>query len=256
MNISSLKKWTLLFCLCLPSFVLAESHLSLSARGRTKPQSVNLVGVYGYDFPLWGDPAQKATNPLYGFASIGSRFGGSPTLSGFVQIAPVAPIVFELERSMTQRFSRTPNFPCDSVECRGRIDRTDFSIRGAAAYEEFVFLAGFLWREIQTMQSDQEVMVELEDLVVTPGNHRFVESNLFAGYKVDEKQTFGILYSAGEFKDSARAYQSTYALYRTSWNEYAVAIGAGSYKSDFESLTGFSAIFNVTRQWGQSLSLF
>jgi hypothetical protein len=217
---------------------------------------MNLLGDLAYDHELWGDSAKGKDNPLFGFVRAGTRFGGSPTLSGYFQLVPISPVVFEIERGMTQRLSRTTNFPCESVECRGRIDRTDVSVRLAGAYKDLVFLGGMLWRDLKTMDSATDVMIELEDLVVAPGNHRFVEANAFVGLNVGEHQTAGILYSSGEIKDSSRGFQSTYALYRTKLDDYTIAAGAGTYKSDFDSLTGFSAIFSLSRQWGSSMGLF
>lgn len=248
--------YTLLFTLTPAPEARAAAHFTATLRGRSLPQSVNAVGELAYDTALWGDPSKGKDDPMFGFASIGTRFGGSPSVSAFVQIAPISPLVIEAQRSMTQRFTRTTNFPCDSVECKGRIDRTDFSVQLGGAWKEFVFLGGYLWRDLKTMDAATPVMIELEDLVVTPGNHRYQEGTFFAGRTLEKEQTLGVLYMAGEITAASSAFQGTYLMYRANVNEYLISVAAGNYKSDFENLNGFSALLNVSRQFGETMSLF
>jgi hypothetical protein len=239
-----------------PLTTSAQTHFTLDGRARTKPQSVNLVGSLAYDHLLWGDRTRDAKDPMFGFVSVGTRFGGSPTISGYVQIAPISPVILEVERSMTQRFGRSVNFPCDSIECKGRIDRTDVTLKLAGAYHDFVFLGSFLRRELTTMNSDNEVMIELEDLIVSPGTHRLSEASGFVGMNLSEQNTIGVAYAAGIMADSPRGYESTYLVYRIRKDDLVITVGAGNYKSDYATLNGFSAIASVARTWGESLSLF
>jgi hypothetical protein len=257
MQIQNRATLTIFFVLSVfAKMALAETHLTLDGRARTRPQSVNLVGSLGYDRLLWGDPQREAKDPLFGFVSVGARFGGSPTLSGYVQLSPISPVILEVERGMTQRFSRTVNFPCESVECKGRIDRTDVTLKLAGAYQNLVFLGSYLQREVTTMASSQDVMLELEDLVVSPGTHRFTEASGFAGVHLNEQTTVGIAYAAGTLNASPRAYESLYGIYRRRWQDCVLTVGAGNYKSDYETLRGFSAIASLAKTWGQGLSLF
>lgn len=69
---------------------------------RTQPFGTNIVGTAQYDQHLWGE-VDKARS-LYGYARAGVKAGGSPTAAGFIQVAPIAPLIFEVSKSKTYRF--------------------------------------------------------------------------------------------------------------------------------------------------------
>jgi hypothetical protein len=232
----------------------AEYLFSAEASARTQPQASNLVGTLAYDGMLWGQ--KSAENPLYGYYRIGSRFGGSPSLSGFIQIAPLAPLIFEIQRGFTKRFTRPVNFDCNNFECFGKVDRTDYSIRLAAAYKSWVLLNTVMWRQIETESASQQIYLELENLTMTPGSQQFFETTSILCYRLSEEQMLGLLYNSGVLTERNQRFEAAYGIYRQKWNDFHFTAGAGQYRSYFSNLNGFSLVFAINRTWGEGLSLF
>ena len=108
-----------------PTFAELNAKIDLSLR--TKPLQYNGGLTGAYDGRLWGEVDR--TKGLYGFYRVGARLGGSPTAAAFVQVAPIAPVIFEIQKGTTYRFIKTSATDCDTYECLHRIDRTDYSMR-------------------------------------------------------------------------------------------------------------------------------
>lgn len=209
---------------------------------------------YAWDHLLWGNPENQ--NPMYGYYRVGAIAGGSPNLGAYLQVSPVAPIVFEVQRSLTHRFVDHSNFDCDVLECQGRVDRTDYSAKIAGAYQNFFLVSSILFRDVRTSNSDKKIVIELEDLVVTPGTHRFTEINVVLGYRLPEKKFVALLSTTGEVVENKQRFESVYGIYHWPWNEYGFTAGGGHYRSFHKETTGTSFLLSVSRKWGQSLSLF
>ncbi len=232
----------------------AATHYSLNVVGRSKPATINPTATIAYDGMLWGEPSKE--NPVYGYYRIGARTGGNPNLGAFFQVAPIAPLVFEISRGITNRVLKISTLDCDVVSCKGRIDRTDYIIRAVAAKSNLILLASANWREIRTDNVSQVVGLEAEFFTVTAGFHRFFETTFTLGYKLSEKDLVGLIFNNGEIAEGQRKSSSVYGVYRSKWDEYNWALGAGNYKSDMPDQDGLSIIFSVTRNFGDRLSLF
>lgn len=229
----------------------------VDAAMRTKPLSYNIVGTVAYDGLIWG--AGEKTDPMYGFYKIGGKVGGAPTAAAFLQVAPVAPLVFEVQRGTTYRFSNHAT-DCDVYECYKKVDRTDYSVKAGAAAGKFVFSGRATWREIDTDESTKNVTyLELEAFHVTPGYHTFFEYNATVGYKLDDVFTIGAFYNAGTISSgNDREFKAGYAFYSARLNNnYSVTGAVGHFDiDDLDRFKGFSALLMVNRSFGDSLSLF
>lgn len=240
--------------LMISASAMAEVNYSLTYQGRSYPTANNLVGTISYDGMLWGKFSKE--DPSYGYFRIGEKAGGAPSYAAYLQVAPIAPIVFEIQRSYTHRFTKISILDCDAVKCDGRVTRTDYSIRAAAALKNFIFLGNATWREIETPEANTAVGLEFELFTVSPGTHQYFETVLLAGYQLPENHIVGLLAINGELKNQNRKSSSAYVVYRFPWREYAVSTGAGNYTSNENDKSDFSAILSVSRNWGESLSLF
>ncbi len=239
-------------CLVLVSMAKADVHYSLDLGARSKPSTASLDGTVAYDQMLWGTKSQE--KPMYGYMRVGARLGGNPTNGAFVQVAPIAPLVFEVQKGYTHRFIKTASFDCSVVECYGRIERTDYIIRLLAGYQHFIFLGNAMWREIQTGNENKPVVLEAEMFSVQPGFHRFFESTVTVGFKLNEDDIVGVMVGAGEISENNRRFSSAYGVYKTKWNGFGIAAGLGKYSSDQADQDGSSAIFSMSYKFGERLS--
>lgn len=243
-----------LFILFAGFLAQAEINYSLNLGLRSKPLNLNIIGQAAYDGMLWGE--RKPGDPLYGYYRAGIRGGGSPTAAVFFQVAPIAPLIFEVQKGIAKRFFTKNSFNCDSVDCEGQVDRTDYLVKFGLAHNDFVLMGQVNWRDIKTEDSNQAIALELENFLVTPGTHNYFEAITLVGYKLPDDRLAGILLSSGQISNGHQRFTSGYAVYRFKWNDYSVMSGVGSYKSDYNRMTGVSLIFTLTRTWGESLSLF
>lgn len=234
--------------------VRAADHYSFDARARSAPTIGNVQATANYDQMLWGE--KTPDNPLYSYLRVGARGGGSPTYAGFLQIAPIAPVIFEVQKGITHRFLKISGFNCSEIECKGKMDRTDYSVRLLAAVKDFVIMAHFMWREIRTETIATIVGLEYEFFEVTPGFHRFMESTWTLGYKLSSGNMVGVVSTQGEISEGNRRSQSIHAIYRFPYQDFSLVAGIGNYKSDQNDLNQMSAIFSATYQWGERLSLY
>lgn len=236
------------------SSALAEMNYSIDGRFRSKPSAFNAWGTVGYDGLLWGEYNRE--KPMYGYYRVGGRFGGSPNYAAFVQVAPIAPLVFEVQKGNTHRFMSINTIDCDLVECKGKVERTDYIVRLGAAYKDFVFGGGAMWRELKTEDSTKAIGLELEMFTVSPGFHRYFETNFVAGYKLANGHMVGATVINGVVSEGERKMSAAYGIYRLPWNDFTITGGLGSYKSDQPDQDGTSAILTFGRTWGERLSLF
>lgn len=232
----------------------AEVSYKTALQYRSVPSSTNIIASGAYEGLLWGTIDKKS--PMYGFYRVGAVLGGSPTAGVFAEVAPIAPIVFKLQQSMTYRFTKSQIFDCSSVYCHGVTNRTDASVSLAGGYQEFVVVASYLWRNITLPQSENSVMSELELFLSTPGQHFYNEMTVAVGYQLDEKKTLGLLHTSGRFSDGDRKSSSFYAVYRFPWQDWDLVAGVGNYTTDQAYVGGQGVIFSIGKKFGESLSLF
>src|SRR5690606_19610844 len=121
---------------------------------------------------------------------------------------PMSPIIFEVQIGTTQRFLDIKSFNCDTFECRGRVDRTDYTLRLIGAYKNFIALGSAMWREIRTedKNNNKAVALELEYFSITPGFHRFFETSLLMGYQLENKHIIGLSLTDGVISEGDRRY--------------------------------------------------
>lgn len=232
----------------------ADIHYMLNAQGRSHPGSTNLTGTVAYDGILWGESSKE--NPLYGYYRIGAIAGGAPSYGAFLQIAPIAPLIFEVQRGYTHRFSKIATLNCDVIECKGMVTRTDFTMRAVAAVNQFVFMGHATWRELQTPDVSTPVGLEFEIFEVPPGYHRYLETSFIIAHMLPENQAVGVMINNGGVAGQNLKNSSAYGVYRFPWNEFNFSVGAGAYTSSAPNQDGFSAFLSITRNWGEKLSLF
>ncbi len=254
MMIKNISKYVFVVCLAVSCLVKADFNYSIDAKARSLPTVGNLQFTANYDQLLWGE--KKEDNPLYGYLRAGVKAGGSPTVAGFLQIAPIAPVIFEVQKGITQRFLKISGLACSDVECKGKIDRTDYSIKLLGAFKELIFVGNVIWREIRTESSTQLIGLEYEFFEVSPGMHHFLETSWVLGYKLDPNQVVGLMGTNGEISEGNRRFSSLYGIYRFPYQDLNLAVGLGNYKSDQNDLNQLSTIFTATYQWGPRLSLF
>jgi hypothetical protein len=232
----------------------AEDHYSIDGGYRSLPKGANLVATAAWDGLLWGDADKQ--KPLYGYYRVGARLGGTPTAAAFVQVAPIAPVILEVQHGFTDRFSKMGPFDCDTYDCFGKVERTDYSLRLVGGYKDLVFMGTMLSRNIQTAESNKAIALELENLTIRPGKEKLVEGSLMAGYKLNPTQVVGLLYNRGTLDETHQGYAGAYAFYRFSWQDFAWTAAVGNYQSDHPDLSGTSVLLGVSRRWGEVLSLF
>lgn len=234
------------------SFAQVQQRYTVSYR--TNPAGINAVGSLTYSGLMWGK--KEKGNPLYGYYKIGGQLGGAPTAAVFLEVAPIAPVVFEVQKSATYRFLNSSVFDCNNFYCFGVTERTDYSVRAAGKYQDFVLLGSYMWRDIKVPESSKPVMLELENFTVLSGNHKFNEASIFGGYIIWTGDTAGVAYTQGEFSDLSRKYNSIYGIYHWKKDGIAYTAGVGNFNTDQPNLSGGSIIFSIGKTIGESLSLF
>ena len=233
---------------------MAEVGSNINAAFRTDPRAKNLTATIFYDYLLHGTPSKET--PFYGYARAGAVVGGSPTIAAFLQVAPVAPVVFEVQKSRTIRFDGADRFDCQTYECQGVIDRLDYKIRAAVAYNDFFFAPGFMWREIQTNGDYRPVYIEQEVFVVTPGFHRLQEGSAVLGYSISDHQQAGVIYTENEISENHFRSRTTSVFYRFPVQDLKITVGLSHFKYEQLNREGPAAFLTLDLDYGQKLSLF
>ncbi len=244
----------ILLILLLSSVVFAEVGTNINAAVRTDPRAKNLTATIFYDYLLHGRPSKET--PFYGYARAGATIGGSPTLGAFLQVAPVAPLIFEIQKSRTIRFDNADRFDCETNECQGVIDRVDYIIRGVVGFKDFFFSPSYMWREIQTNGEYRPVYIEQEVFMVSPGFHRFQEASAILGYTISEARQTGLIYTENVISENRSRSRTTSAFYRFPISEFKVTIGVSHYKYEQLNREGPAAFLTLDLDFGQKLSLF
>lgn len=237
------------------SFVVrAEFQQKYSLSYRTTPAGLNPMASLSTDRLLWGS-GDKQT-PFYGFYKIGIQVAGAPTANIFIELAPIAPLVFSVNKSLSYRFLNSSVFDCNRFYCFGSIDRTDYLIKTAAKFYDFAFVGSYMWRELTAPDSSKSVMLELENFSVLNGKHKYAEFVLFAGYQRPVGDTLGVLYINGKLPDLNLVSNSIYGVYHWKYRELSYTIGLGNYNTDQANIGGTSVLFSIGKTIGESLSLF
>lgn len=221
---------------------------------RSVPGAKNFLATAAYDGLLWGNMDKQ--KPLYGYYKLGVTLGGSPTAAVFAEVAPIAPVIFKLQRSTTYRYLPSQVFDCENVYCYGVLDRTDFSVSMVAGYSNVVGLFSYLWRDLRLPTSSNSVLAEQELVAATGGNQHYNEMSLTLGYLLESKNIVGLHYTAGEFSEANHRSSSLYGVYRCKWRDWELTTGIGSYQSDQDYVGGNGVIFSIGKKIGDSLSLF
>lgn len=247
-------KFTFLLATLLGIFAQAEVTYKATAAYRSVPSSANIVTNGAYEGLLWGKVDKQ--NPMYGYYRVGVVLGLAPTTAVFAEVAPIAPLVFKLQQSMTYRFAKSQIFDCKTVYCFGVANRTDATVSLAGAYQGFVGAATYLWRNLTLPSSENSVMSELELFLTTPGEHFYNEMTVTVGYQLEDKKIIGLHHTSGRFSDGDRKSSSLYAVYRFPWQDWDLAAGVGSYTTDQAYVGGQGVVFSIGKKFGESLSLF
>lgn len=233
--------------------VAAEWNESISAGYRSVPQGQNFQGTIAYDRLLWGEVNRE--KPLYGYVRAGVRVGGAPTGAVFLQVAPVAPLIFEVQKGATYRYTPSNIFDCKNIFCYGVTERTDVSAKLAFGSGSFVGYASYLWRSITLPESSNPVLAEIELVMASKGNHGYNEYSIAAGVKFADDFA-GLIYSRGIFSENKKRSESAYAVYSWKFNEFELSTGAGTCNSDESGVSGSGVFLAMSRKFGESLSLF
>lgn len=242
-----------LFCILLNS-ALAETNYKLELSTRTKPKGTNFVAEAAYDHLLWGE--QNKTKPLYGYARVGAKIGGSPTLAAFVQVAPIAPLIFEVSKSTTKRFLKSSEFNCDQYECIKTVDRIDLSARAVFGYKDFFGSTSFVYREIKTKSNIRSTALELEYFIIPSGTTESYRShNILLGQKFGEDLAFGLAYEKGQIKNLNKRYENSVGFCKFLWKDVNWVAGAGHFGSTESGITGNGAFLSISKKFGETLSL-
>jgi len=246
--------FTLLLCLGFSIVSLAETNYTIDIRARTRPSSLNPVASAAYDGMLWGQASKE--KPLYGYYRVGAKVGGSPTYAAFLQVAPIAPLIFEVQRGNTHRFLNINTIDCNLADCKGKVERTDYTVRLLAAYQNIVFAGNATWRELRSQDGSKPVGLELEYFTASPGFHRYFETAATLGYKLPEDRLVGITAINGHLSEGDKKMSSIYGIYRFLYQDFTWTVGAGQYRSDEPDQNGISGILLFTKTWGEKLSLY
>lgn len=231
----------------------ANVHYSFDARYRSQPSGYNVHGSINYDGLLHG--VHDKTKPFYGYYRLGAKIGGSPTGAVYLQVAPIAPLIFEVQKGASYRFLQSSSFNCKNVYCFGVVDRTDYIVRLLAGYKKFVFSLSHMYREINTPNSSTPVGLELEYFTVSPGFHRYNETALLAAYKLEDNRTIGLTYSSNKISEGDRSSSALYGIYRWKMHDFDWTAGVGNMSSDQSNVGGAGVLFMLGRKFGDGLSL-
>ena len=221
---------------------------------RSLPGAANVSANLAYDDLLWGKVSKET--PLYGYYKFGAVAGGSPTLGAFIEVAPIAPLVFKYQKSMTYRFLKSSSFDCATAYCFGDLDRSDFSVHLAAGYGRIIGVASYLWRNLNAPESSNPVVAEQELFTMTSGEHSYNEAGLTVGYLLRDSSVVGLVYTSAVISEGNRHSNSIYGIYHWKWNGFDLTTGAGRYDTEQPDVSASGVLFVIGKKFGESLSLF
>lgn len=244
----------LVFLLSISQNVLADFNYKIDFQTRTKPQGTNLLATAQYDHMLWGQ--LDKTSPMYGYMRAGAKIGGSPTIAGFLQVAPIAPLIFEVSKGTTKRFMDSKEFNCSTYECKKSVDRTDYSARLVFGYKNFFGTTAINFRDIETDTSTKLSALELEYFTIASGSkHRMVTKSLVLGQKYSENLIFGLSYENSQIKKSLKRYEASVGFVRFNYYDINWMLGASHFSSNETNISGNGAIIGISKSFGDTLSL-
>lgn len=215
---------------------------------------MNIAGVVAYDDILWGKVSRET--PLYGYYRLGALAGGSPTLGAFIEVAPIAPLVFRYQKSITYRFLKSSSFDCENYYCFGAFDRSDFSVQLAAGYGRVVGAVSYLWRNLNAPESSNPVIAEHELFTVSSGEHLYNEAGITVGYLMRDSSVVGLTHMSAVISEGNRHSSSIYGIYHWKWKGYDLTAGAGRYDTEQPDVSAVGVLFVIGKKFGDSLSLF
>jgi len=232
----------------------AEYSYELEAVLRTDPRAMNMTAKLNYDLLLRGGAAPE--NPLYSYARVGLIAGGSPTLGAFVEYAPIAPLVFSVQKNRTHRFLDASRFDCETNQCKKNIDRTDYGVRAALAYQNIFFSQSYTLRELQTDADSLPIYIEQEQGVVSSGFHRYQEATSILGYRISLEQIAGALYTGTWLSEGGWRSHTASVFFRQQCGEFSLTFGLSQYKYDQFDVQGPAGFITLNFSQGEKLSLF
>lgn len=243
-----------LFLLFFLSVAKSEIHYSAKFELRTDPRAMNVTATVASDHLLRGQ--QSKEKPFYSYGRLGLVAGGSPTLGAFIDYAPIAPLIFSVQKSFTHRFQDSSRFDCENYQCKKNVDRTDYSVRGIVAYGKFFFTQNYIWREMKTDADMRPVYLEQEHAVVTSGFHRFTEATSILGFEISKEQIIGVLYTADWLSEGRFRSHTASVFFRQKWGDFSLTFGLNEYKYEQFDIQGPAGFLTVNFNQGQKLSLF
>ncbi len=250
----SIKVILVLSFIVLSTRVFADFNYKVDFQTRTKPAGTNLVATAQYDHMLWGQ-LDKA-NPMYGYMRAGARVGGSPTVAGFVQVAPIAPLIFEVSKGTTKRFMDSKEFNCTTYECKKSVDRTEYSARLVFGYKNFFGTTALSYRDIETDSNTKLTALELEYFTIASGaKHQMITKSFVLGQKYSEDLTFGLSYENSQIKKSLKRYEASVGFVRYKYYDINWTLGASHFSSNEANISGNGAVIGISKSFGETLSL-
>lgn len=240
---------------CLASlWAQAEISYELEAALRTDPRAMNMTAKFNYDHLLRGEFSKE--DPFYSYARAGFIGGGSPTFGAFVEYAPVAPLVFSVQKDWTHRFQKMGRFDCETSQCQKNIDRTDYSARVIVGYQKFFFSQSYTFRELKTDSDSQPIFLEQERALVPSGFHRFQKVTSIVGYQISEEQMAGVLYAGTWLSETADRSHTASVFFRQECGDFSLTFGLSQYKYEQFDIQGPAGFISLNFSQGQKLSLF
>ncbi len=234
--------------------VFADLNYKLDFNMRSQPFGTNIVGTAQYDHSLWGEVDKS--KPLYGYARAGVKAGGSPTVAGFIQVAPIAPLILEVSKSKTYRFLDSKEFNCSTYECKKSVDRLDFTTRLVFGYKNFFGTTAINFRDVKTAAQPKLMALEFEYFSVPSGRtHSLVSKSLVLGQKYSETLTFGLLYEHSEIAKLLKRAEFSMGFVRAKYYDIDWLFGASHYSSNERDMEGNGIVIGVSKSFGETLGL-
>lgn len=232
----------------------AEFHYEIEGALRTDPRAMNMTAVVAYDHLLRGEFSKE--NPFYSYARAGLIAGGSPSAGVFLEYAPIAPLIFSVQKNVTHRFQNASRFDCETYQCKKNIDRTDYAVRGVVGLHKFFFSQSYLWRELRTESDSLPFYLEQEHGVVPEGYHRFAKATSILGYQISDEQIAGILYLATWLSEGHFYSHTASAFFRQQCGGFSLTFGVSQYNHEQFDIRGPAGFITLNFDQGKKLSLF
>lgn len=232
----------------------AEYSYELEAVLRTDPRATNMAAKFNYDYLIRGEFSKET--PFYSYARAGLVAGGSPSLGAFIEYAPVAPLIFSVQKNWTHRFLDASRFDCETNQCKKNIDRIDYGVRGVLGYENIFFSQSYALREIKTDSEVRTIYIEQEHALISSGFHRFQEATSILGYQISKEQIAGVLYTSSWISEGGFRSHTASVFYRQQCGDFSLTFGLSQYKYEQFDIQGPAGFVTLNFSRGEKLSLF